>query len=226
MSELAVRHHATRLLGTGRRLQFLRRAFVVAGALYLALVVSVMALRSQGRGARAASFGAGAAEEASAGKDSKLHLQDFYRVQTREGRKSWELRATDAKFFPDEGVTYVNSAQLLLKREDGSTLTLTSDSAKLYMEGELMDRAELQGNVVVQSEDSVTLATQFAVFRDSERLITAPGEARISGPGYQVDGEELELFIDRDEMNFGSNVRSQFARGSKMPDLNIKGNRE
>ena len=148
---------------------------------------------------------------------SEIHLQDFHRVEVKEGRKLWELRAKDAKYFASEGVTQVNEAAMIIYRPEQPAVNVSSRSAKLYLEGESLSRVELEGDIVVAIDNSIEMRSGLAFLDMTQRLLRAPAHATLAGPGYEVQGVELEVDIDQQNVRFYRDVESRFEQGAKVP---------
>jgi LPS export ABC transporter protein LptC len=154
--------------------------------------------------------------------DSKLQLQDFHRVEMKNGKPIWEVRAQEARFFPAQSLTYVNGANVVFYREDGSLVKLKASSARLLINGENFSSAELDGEIEVLIEPSLILKTDVANFNADKDMIIAPGVISIVGDGYEINGEDFELKISEQAFTLKKNVKSKFYRAATVPSIKDK----
>lgn len=201
----------------GRRLIVFRRATLGFLTVYLLILLVTMVVRSVDK--KASGVFQTTTTPAPSGENSKLHLQEFYQVRLKGGRESYEIKARDAKYYSQEGVTYVLNVELTLPRRDGTELKIFADSARLFLEGETLDRAELQGNVVLKQGESMTLKTDFATYDSTEQLVTAPRQVRVEGTGYAIDGVGMDLALDTEIVTLHRDVKSRFDKGTQMPEI-------
>jgi LPS export ABC transporter protein LptC len=198
----------------------LQKCFLAATATFLLILIITVIFRSNTRRSvlsesRATDSGAAFAELEETG--TRVHLQDFHRVEVKEGRPVWEVKAKDAQYFAQEGVTHINDSAVVVYRPDRSAVRINAASAKLYMSEESIERAELEGNVVVNLGESVTVTTDMAVYQARTRKIVAPGRVSIDGKGYEVTGERLSLDLDSQLGTLSERVTSRFAPKAELP---------
>ncbi|MFQ6112083.1 MAG: LPS export ABC transporter periplasmic protein LptC, partial [Nitrospinota bacterium] len=91
----------------------------------------------------------------SAGLD--LRLENVNLVETKDGQKEWELWADRARVYRKRGVTKLDNVRVVVYPEDRKPIRVRSERGTLYNKSRDM---ELEGNVVVVSEEGYTLTTQ------------------------------------------------------------------
>ena len=155
--------------------------------------------------------------EEQADRGSRLQLQDFHRVEVKEGVPVWEVKAKRATYYAAERVTHVNDAAVTIYRSADSSVTIESRAAKLYMEGDGLTKAELEGNVAVQLDDSIKMRTDLAIYDSNSREITAPGAVTIEGKGFEVRGRGLDMAIDNQIVKLSDDVYSYFESRAEIP---------
>lgn len=148
---------------------------------------------------------------------SKLHLQEFHRVEVKDGRPVWEVRASEAKHFPEDNLIHVNQAALTVYRRGESPIEVRSKAARLLANGASLTKAVLEGEIAVHVDESVEISTDLATFDVAEQVITAPEHVVIKGPGYQIQGDGLRFLVDSKQFEFSRNVQSEFDQGAKGP---------
>src|SRR5436190_1670997 len=65
----------------------------------------------------------------------KLTLQNFSRSQVKDGRKIWEISATEGKYDPKTEIAILTGAKLLLYRKEGDVVHLDADNATIHLNG-------------------------------------------------------------------------------------------
>lgn len=194
-----------------------QRAALFAGGLFVAVLVVSVAARSSGRRGHTA--------PAAVEEESKLHLEDFTRVNIEGGRETWQVKARDAKYYSKEDVTHVSDAEVTGPRDKGGRaekgekldpVKIYANKARLSMDGDAMRRADLEGDVRVVLDRATTMRTEAATYDSESRLITAPGLVHIIGDGYTTDGTGMEMAVDTNIMKLLSDVESAFT-GTSMP---------
>ena len=201
----------------------LQTVFVVIPLAYLITLTSIAFYRSSQRHS-VVNFGdfTGGAQSGivseQANSLSKLTLEDFHRVEVKHGRTVWEVRAKDAKYYPQDFVTHVNSAELTIFREKQDDVVVKSDAAKLYMGGATLSRAVLDGNIHIAGDNGLQVKTQAAEFDAAAKVFSADGSVNISGTGYEVNGQGFRYAVESGLLTFARDVHCRFDSGAKMPN--------
>ena len=149
---------------------------------------------------------------------SQVELTDFNRVEVREGRKVWSIAASNAKFFKDEGLTHVSDISLEIFREKKSSVKILSKAARLAIEDEVMEKVDLEGNIKVKIDESLSLRANFATYDSIERVLEVPGAVRIYGTGYELRGDGFRMKIDGEKFVIRKNASTMFRAGAKVPE--------
>ena len=206
--------------------QRLRRAqigFLVFGVLFFLYLVASALLSSRDRLSLSSINTLSSTGEQSViahndGDDvSKLRIQDFHRLEVKDGRPVWEIRARDANYFHLQATTHVNDATVTVYRPKQRSVTIHADVGRLSINGSTLLAAVLEGHVTVAVEDSLTAEAQHAEYQATSRVITAPDQVKIVGNGYQVSGEGMEMQIDTENIKIQRNAVSRFDPGAKVP---------
>lgn len=148
---------------------------------------------------------------------SELHLQEFHRVEVKNGKKMWEVRAHDARYFPADSIVQVNDAEVMVYQTKGEPVGFRAKSARLLLAGDSLQSAELEGNVIVQVTSTVNFQTEVALYDSKDGSMSAPGAVNIKGDGFSLTGEGLALSIPDQVIRINQNVSSQFESGAKLP---------
>lgn len=205
----------------------LRRFFVVFPIVYLA-ILGVLAFEHSGVRRSVLRNGTDTAATESVAEQtspvsSHVQLQTFHRMEIRDGKPAWEIRASEAKYYPEERVTHVNNAHLQLYREKGEQIVVDAASAKLYLAGEGVLRAILEGKTDISSGDRMSLHTNGATFDSVRGEFSTESEVAVSGQGFEIQGERLRYILATGVLTFDGHVRSKFEPGAQMPTVTRSG---
>src|SRR5262245_18802407 len=92
-----------------------RLVFLAVPIAYLLFLGGVVIFRSSTRASVLSSIGTDLAtlpenvsDQSGGSVTSKLLLEDFHRIEVKNGRPVWEIRAKDAKYYPKDFVIHVN----------------------------------------------------------------------------------------------------------------------
>ena len=96
-------------------------------------------------------------------------------------------------------------------------MRLNSSSARLYLEGDSLAKAELEGDIVVAVDKDVTVKTDLATYDAAAREISAPGPVVIQGKGFEVKGVGLDFAIDEQIVKLSDDVYSYFEPDAEAP---------
>ena len=210
-------------LRTLTREQRTQRLFVAIGALFVFFIIGTIIYRSVSRTSLVWSTeGLDQREKAgipglAANGTSEVRLQDFHRVEVKRGKPAWEIRAKEARYLPDQGLTQVNDAAVTIYRSRNSSILIRSKGARLYLIGSALRKAELEGEVVVNIDGSVFVETDAATYDVETGQILAAGQAKVNGPGFEVVGTGLLTKVESREITFDRDVVSHFEEWSQIP---------
>lgn len=142
-------------------------------------------------------------------------LRDFHRQEVRNGKKLWEVRASEAEFDSESGLTYTEDAQLELYREDGK-VSLKAGRAKLHMKNGGVVKAELENKVEIVLEDNTSLKADFGTWSVESGVVEIPGRVYIKGEGFDLSGSGLELEVDKKHFRLAKKVKSKYSSQPKI----------
>jgi LPS export ABC transporter protein LptC len=140
-------------------------------------------------------------------------IRNFHRVVTRDGKKLLELSAAEASYFKDDTAVIVISPRIIFFENGEEFATLSSDQARLYIEGNEVNAAEMQGTVDVRLEQ-FRLTAEDMTFETTQRLLLSQGFVEIESPEIKLSGTGFTLYLAEKRLNLASDVK---VRVSKAP---------
>lgn len=126
-------------------------------------------------------------------------IRDFHRVKIDNGRKVWELSASEAQYHDDTHVVVVTQPLVSFFMEDGRELALQGAEGRVFLGGRDLQRVELSGGIRVQFGD-YALRTPEAYYDRSDDRIIASGPVQISGRELDLEGEGLEIQVAKQRL--------------------------
>lgn len=147
---------------------------------------------------------------------AKLKFGEVHKIQMSRGKLVWELSAKDARYLASEQLTHLNQAYLSVYNTSQGIIHFRADQARVYLDAQSISKAELEGNVVVEAAD-VKIATQHGVYMGKEKMVVAPYQVVVEGPGYKVEGVGLSFDIEQQSVKLSQTVKSEFDPNARTP---------
>lgn len=134
-------------------------------------------------------------------------IQNFHRVKVDNGRKVWEVSAREAQYLEGEEMVVVDAPVVSLFLQDGRTVALRGDGGRVFLKERELQRVEMQGNIDVQLGD-YALHTDTASYEAERGVIVAPGPVRLTGSGFEVQGERMEVNVAAQQLVVSERVQT------------------
>jgi LPS export ABC transporter protein LptC len=144
---------------------------------------------------------------------SQVEVSQFTQMKLNRGKKIWQIQAKNGQYLTEEKKTLLQNAEIKLARRDGSEVTILSDTAKLILNGDDLERADLEGNVVVLFESGLRAETVFATYDAKLEQVVSPGKVRVLSEGFQTIGNRGEIDVQKSIVDFSGEVQSHFESG-------------
>jgi len=148
---------------------------------------------------------------------SSLQFQQFHRIEVKDGKVIWEVKAKEAKYLVSEGVTHINDSLLSFYKSDGTKIAITSKAARLYAEELGVRKAELEGDVLVRIGEQFEVRSDLAIYDSEKNTILMPEMLAIQGEGFKIEGKNLVVDVEDQHLEIQENVFSRFIPGSSFP---------
>lgn len=143
-------------------------------------------------------------------EDGDQRMQDFRRIKMRDGKKVWEIAATQARFFEDRREVVVESPNVSLYVDNGDVIALRCKEGRVLLgEGnQEVIRMELSGDLEMQIGEYF-LKTQQAIYDSAQNTISAPDAIQIVGRGLTVEGRGYQVAVDEKRMTLRAEVHTK-----------------
>jgi LPS export ABC transporter protein LptC len=138
--------------------------------------------------------------------DAVQWIQNFHRIEIREGRKAWEVEADEAQYLEESQQVLVRNPQASFFLKDGEKVRVKGGQGKLEFSGQDLQKATLHDNVEIHVRDYV-VHCQAAVYQRDLDQIVADGPVSIVGDQLQVDGNDMVVFMKDARFELQKQVR-------------------
>ncbi len=142
-------------------------------------------------------------------KDNKIEVKidKVHYSGNKGGRVEWVLDAESAKRSGNGDLLVLDTLKLIFYTKAGKTYTLT---AKKGQYKESTGEIEVSGNVVVESEDGLSLKTERLKYSMNAKEITTEERVFITSKNMDVTGVGLLSEVDRGKIFLQKNIKAVF----------------
>ena len=148
---------------------------------------------------------------ASSGGDQRM--QNFRRVKIRDGKKIWEIAATQARFFEDSRELLVDSPTMSLYLDSGEVIALRCREGRVTL-GEGMQevvRMKLSGDLEMRIGE-LSLKTQTALYDSAQNTVSAPDVVHVAGQDLSVEARGYRIVVDEKRVTLHAEVHTTLTR--------------
>lgn len=138
--------------------------------------------------------------------DAAQRIQNFHRVQVRDGRKQWEIAAAEARYFDDEERVVVRRPMVRLYLEDGRAVGVSGEEGVVSLDGGELRSVDVTGGIEVTLAD-YTVRTDSAHYDRARDLITAAGGVEISGHDLDARGTGMQVEVAQQKFRLLQDVQ-------------------
>jgi LPS export ABC transporter protein LptC len=134
-------------------------------------------------------------------------IQNFHRIEIRDGKKAWELTADEAQYLQERDQVVVRNPRTTLYMKDGEKVTVSGNNGTVeFANGTDLRRAVLHDSVEVHLRGFIVRADE-AVYERSTEQIVAKGPVTIVGTELQVAGNDMIVYVKDSRFALGKSVR-------------------
>jgi LPS export ABC transporter protein LptC len=135
--------------------------------------------------------------------EADYRITEIHIDETLEGNLRWSLDADRADVYDQRGRTHLRRVTVRVYSQD-AVWTVTGDQGILDH-----DRRDVsvRGNVVVTSDDGLTLRTAALYWRNEDRVLSTDGPVEITRAGTTITGRGLDVRMREQEATLAHDVR-------------------
>jgi|SRR5215510_12058144 len=145
--------------------------------------------------------------------EADQRMQNFRRVQVRDGKKVWEIAARQARYFEANGEVVVEAPEVSFYLSDGQVIALRCGEGRLHMgkDEKTVTQMELKTDLQMQIGD-LLLHTQEAVYDSEHDTISSPGAVQITSRGLLVEGQGYKVDVADKRLTLNADVHTTLTK--------------
>ena len=141
-------------------------------------------------------------------------IQNFRRVEIRDGNKIWELEAEEAQYMRESNVVVVREPRVSFFLDDGSEVRISGEQGEVLVLERELKGIKVQDNVEIHVRDFVILVESAAYDRKQGQIVT-PGPVHILGKTLELWGRGMKVDIESSNFTIDESVRVTFRPDSE-----------
>lgn len=142
------------------------------------------------------------------GGRADVKIDQFTFVQTHNGSKEWELKADRAEVFEEDQKAYLQKVAVTMNTPQGLRLTLDGDEGILDTQKKDFSLKKNTDPMIIRLSNGYTIKTSGLKWSNAEREIITEGPAHISGSQIEIDGKELKVKVENQEVILSGDVKA------------------
>jgi LPS export ABC transporter protein LptC len=138
--------------------------------------------------------------------DAVQWIQNFHRIEIRDGKKAWELEADEAQYLQTDNQVVVRKPRTTLYMKDGEKVTVTGDQGTVEFAGKDLQKATLHDSVEIRVRGFVVRAGDAVYDRATDKIV-ANGPVTIEGAELAVAGNDMTVYVKESRFELEKPVR-------------------
>ncbi|HDQ03007.1 MAG TPA: LPS export ABC transporter periplasmic protein LptC [Deltaproteobacteria bacterium] len=135
-----------------------------------------------------------------------LEIEGFVYREVGESDSRWEVKAQNATFQRKENLAIFDKLDIKLDSASGKVYTMTADRGKMHTKTR---NIEIEGNVVILSNEGDRFTTDYLHYNDEERKFYTDAPVTMENNRIRISGTGLTLFVSSGELNLASAVKAK-----------------
>lgn len=137
-----------------------------------------------------------------------VSVKAFSFVQTHEGAKEWELTAERAEVYERDHQAFLEKIAVTIQTPQGWELNLEGDEGTIDTEKKDFFLKKKSEWMAIRLSNGYTIKTPAVRWLNDEKKIVTEGPAHISGPRIEIDGKELTVGVEDQEVTVSGDVQA------------------
>lgn len=138
-------------------------------------------------------------------------IQNFHRIEIREGKKVWEVDADEAQYLEEDQQVLVRNPHASFYLKDGEKVVVNGAQGRLEFSGKDLHKVTLHDDVEIHVRGYVVRSREAVYNRDVDQVV-ANGPVSIVGEQLQVDGADMVVFMKDSRFELQKQVRVTLLR--------------
>ncbi|GIW40183.1 MAG: hypothetical protein KatS3mg076_0760 [Candidatus Binatia bacterium] len=134
-------------------------------------------------------------------------IEEFHRLQWKDGRRQWEVEAKEARYFDREGRVDVVEPSVIVYLENGGSVSIRGREARVFLDEKELHGATVSGDVEVRIP-GCELYARDARYDRGRGVVVAVGGVEFRAPEFRADAKRVELNLETRRLRFRDGVRT------------------
>lgn len=127
--------------------------------------------------------------------DAVQWIQDFHRIEIKDGKKSWELVADEAQYLQDQAQVVVRKPVTTFYVNETDKVVITGTQGNVLFQGRDLQKATLHDSVEIRVRGFIIHAHDAVYDRETDQIV-ATGPVTIEGEQLRVVGNNMTVFVN------------------------------
>jgi len=142
------------------------------------------------------------------GIKSDVKISRFSFIETHEGERDWELQAEQAEVFEKEQKANLKTVAVTMQTPQGLELKVEGDEGAIDTSKKDFSLRKKSEPMVIHLDNGFTIKTSGIKWFNDQREMITEGAAHISGPQVEIDGKELKVAVENQEVTVSGDVQA------------------
>lgn len=136
-------------------------------------------------------------------------LKNFYRSETKMGKKLWEIKAKSGEYFPANNKARITDATIFFYQDNGDIIRLDTHSADLILDNGSLTKAVTNSHTVIHYNQEMKISTDQLTYDKTTNLISSNSRTTITRGDLIIEGDSLLANLDTQEISLKNNVYTE-----------------
>lgn len=134
-----------------------------------------------------------------------VQIKDFVYTEVGEKKSKWEVKADSAIYDKKQNLAVLEQVSMMLITSDGNVFTMNADKGRIMTDQKSI---EIQGNVLITSDDGDVFSTDYIKYDDTEKKFYTEALVTMKNKRMKITGKGLVIDMNKGELNIPSMVKA------------------
>jgi LPS export ABC transporter protein LptC len=134
-----------------------------------------------------------------------LQIKGFVYTEVGAAKAKWEVKAETATYDKKQNLAVLKLVQIKFINSDGKIFKMNADKGLIITDKKII---EINGNVIVTSDDGDIFYTDYLIYDDAEKKIHTDAPVTMKNKQMKITGKGLVIFMNKRELNIPSTVKA------------------
>jgi LPS export ABC transporter protein LptC len=134
-----------------------------------------------------------------------LQIKGFVYTDVGKAKAKWEVKAETATYDKKQNLAVLERVKIKLITSDGKVFTMNADKGSIMTDKKTI---EINGNVVITSDDGDRFSTDYIKYDDAEKKFYTEAPVTMKNKQMKITGKGLVIYMNKGELNIPSMVKA------------------